>query len=177
MKNPFTQVIISLCTVLYFMLVSCFSFAEVNINRVHIQVPIATVYEYITQPDKWHEWYPDSKSADTSGGSLKKGQTFAEVVTINQSDFLFNYEVVDSSFPSKWRVVYRSPIVAGSIQYELYESIEGTILTRTLEYFPIAKNPKDYELLKQQTVLVQQRSVKALSDLRNHLESDWLNEQ
>lgn len=25
-----------------------------------IQAPIDTVYDYVTQPDRWHEWHPTS---------------------------------------------------------------------------------------------------------------------
>ncbi|GAA5317677.1 MAG: hypothetical protein AseanaTS_28820 [Candidatus Pelagadaptatus aseana] len=34
--------------------------AEININRVPIAAPISFVYDYITQPDRWHDWYPHS---------------------------------------------------------------------------------------------------------------------
>ena len=30
-----------------------------------IQAPIEAVYDYVTQPDRWHEWHPTSLSADT----------------------------------------------------------------------------------------------------------------
>ena len=94
--------------------------AEENVNRIQIDAPTTFVYQYITQPDSWHDWYPLSKSAKTPGGSLVKGQTFSEVVRINQRDVDFSYRVVESSSPVLWRVEYSSPVVMGSIQYQLF---------------------------------------------------------
>ena len=31
-----------------------------------IQAPIEVIYDYVTQPDRWHEWHPTSLSADRS---------------------------------------------------------------------------------------------------------------
>lgn len=154
-------------------IVSFPSFAEENINRVHISAPIVSVYQYITQPDKWHDWYPQSKSAKTPGGSLKAGQTFSEVVKVNQKNNVFNYIVVDAQAPTLWRVEYISKSVIGSIQYQLHKTIDGTILTRTLEYFPVPETKEDQLTLAKLSTQVQPTSIKALLQLKEILEADW----
>lgn len=155
------------------MLVSVATIAEQNTNRVHIEVPLALVYQYITQPDKWHDWYPYSKSAKTPGGSLKQGQQFSEVVTLNNTDADFNYEVVAVQAPSLWKVEFSSQQIIGSIQYQLHETIDGTLLTRTLEYYPVPRNPNEQHALAMLAAQVQPISVIAMRQLREKLENDW----
>jgi uncharacterized protein YndB with AHSA1/START domain len=147
--------------------------AEENTNRVHIGAPLTSVYQYITQPDKWHDWYPYSKSANTPGGSLKQGQRFSEVVTVNDRDMTFNYQVVDVQAPSQWKVEFSSPSIIGSIQYQLHETIDGTLLTRTLEYYPVAANTAELQALAKLARQVQPTSVTALRQLKAKLENDW----
>lgn len=148
--------------------------AEKNVNRIQIDAPPTFVYQYITQPDSWHDWYPYSKSAKTPGGSLVKGQTFSEVVRINQQDTDFSYRVVESKSPVLWRVEYSSAVVMGSIQYQLDETIDGTLLTRTLEYYQKPANPEEKVLLDKAETQVQKTSLRALLQLRENLETSWL---
>ena len=49
----------------------------------YIQAPIEAVYDYVTQPDRWHEWHPTSLGADTgTSGSLPAGQRFTETIDL-----------------------------------------------------------------------------------------------
>ncbi len=147
--------------------------AEKNTNRVHINAPLTSVYQYITQPDKWHDWYPLSKSANTPGGSLTQGQTFSEVVSVNNMDTEFNYEVVNVNTPSFWKVEFSSKLIIGSIQYQLHETIDGTLLTRTLEYYPVPSNTIEQLVMVKLASQVQPTSIKALRQLRDNLEKAW----
>jgi len=156
-----------------FFSISLSVFAEQNSNRIHINAPIMSVYQYITQPDKWHDWFPHSKSAKTPGGSLIKGQTFSEVVTVNEKDSLFDYTVTEVQTPSLWRVEFTSKSIIGSIQYQLQESIDGTLLTRTLEYFPVPANKGEQLILAKLATQVQPTSIEALLQLRKNLEAAW----
>jgi len=160
-------------TAVLFFLLSLPVFAEQNTNRIHINVPIASVYQYITQPDKWHDWFPHSKSAKTPGGSLVKGQAFSELVTVNKQDSLFDYTVIEAQAPSVWRVEFTSKSIIGSIQYQLQETIDGTLLTRSLEYFPVPKNKEEQLILAKLAMQVQPTSIKALLQLRKNLEAAW----
>jgi len=148
-------------------------FAEQNTNRIHINAPIMSVYQYITQPDKWHDWFPHSKSAKTPDGSLIKGQTFSELVTVNKKDSLFDYTVMEVQAPSLWRVEFTSKSIIGSIQYQLQETIDGTLLTRSLEYFPVPANRGEQIILAKLATQVQPTSIKALLQLRENLEALW----
>ena len=154
-------------------LISLSVFAEQNTNRVHIDAPITSVYQYITQPDKWHDWFPHSKSAKTPGGSLIRGQTFSERVTVNKIDALFDYVVVEAQAPSLWRVEFTSKSIIGSIQYQLQETIDGTLLTRSLEYFPVPADKSEQLMLAKLATQVQPTSIKALLQLRKNLETAW----
>jgi Polyketide cyclase / dehydrase and lipid transport len=147
--------------------------AETNTNRVHIDAPLTSVYQYITQPDKWHDWYPLSKSAKTPGGSLTRGQTFSEVVSVNNMDTEFNYEVVEVQTPSLWKVEFSSTLIIGSIQYQLNETIDGTLLTRTLEYYPVPSNTLEQLVMAKLATQVQPTSIKALRALQLKMESAW----
>lgn len=147
--------------------------AEKNTNRVHINAPLTSVYQYITQPDKWHDWYPLSKSAKTPGGSLTQGKTFSEVVSVNNMDTEFNYKVIEVQTPSLWKVEFSSKLIIGSIQYQLNETIDGTLLTRTLEYHPVPSNAIEQLVMAKLASQVQPTSIKALRKLRANLETAW----
>jgi len=163
-------------TAVLFFLFSLSGFAEQNSNRIHIDVPIALVYQYITQPDKWHDWFPHSKSAKTPGGSLIKGQTFSELVTVSKQDSLFDYTVMEAQAPLLWRVEFTSKSIVGSIQYQLLETIDGTLLTRSLEYFPVPQNKEEQLILAKLATQVQPTSIKALLQLRKNLQVAWEDE-
>lgn len=147
--------------------------AESNINRVHISAPITFVYEYITQPDKWHHWIAQSKSAKTSGGSLAAGEKFSEVVSLNGVDTEFQHTVIEARLPVRWAVEFKSTAVVGRIHYQFQETIDGTLFTRTLEYYPRPANPDQHQHLKQLESQIQLSSLQALRKLKHNLEKDW----
>ena len=88
-----------------------------------IHTPIEAVYDYVTQPDRWHEWHPTSLSADTGNtGSLPIGTRFTEII-----DLL-------GIRPSEFKTVFTSLAVDGSIHYYLRAHQGGTLFKRVLTY-------------------------------------------
>ena len=109
--------------------------ADQNINEVFINAPIDKVYEYVSQPDRWHEWHPASLSASTGEVKiLKEGDTFSEKIRIYGQETEMNYKVVIASPPNEFKTAFTSPLIDGTIHYQLETRGTGTYFKRTLEY-------------------------------------------
>lgn len=100
-----------------------------------IQAPIEAVYDYVTQPDRWHEWHPTSLSADTgTSGSLPVGARFTEVVNLLGIRVPMSYRVQIARCPNEFRTVFTSLAVDGAIHYFLQAHRNGTLFKRVLTY-------------------------------------------
>lgn len=109
--------------------------AEQNTNDVIIDAPIEKVYDYVSQPDRWHEWHPASLSADTGTAKpLKKGDTFSEKIRIYGQETQMSYEVLIASPPHEFKTAFTSPLIDGTIHYTLEKNGDGTRFKRTLDY-------------------------------------------
>jgi hypothetical protein len=56
--------------------------AIVQQQTVDFACPVARLYDYVTQPWRWHEWHPSSRSARASVSVLAAGDTFDEVIEL-----------------------------------------------------------------------------------------------
>ena len=100
-----------------------------------IQAPIDAVYDYVTQPDRWHEWHPTSLSADTGNtGSLPIGTRFTEIIDLLGIRVPMSYRVQIARRPSEFKTVFTSLPVDGSIHYYLRAHQGGTLFKRVLTY-------------------------------------------
>ena len=100
-----------------------------------IQAPIEAVYDYVTQPDRWHEWHPTSLSADTGiTGSLPVGTRFTEIIDLLGIRVPMSYRVQIARRPSEFKTVFTSLAVDGSIHYFLHAHQGGTLFKRVLTY-------------------------------------------
>ena len=100
-----------------------------------IQAPIEAVYDYVTQPDRWHEWHPTSLSADTGiTGSLPVGTRFTEIIDLLGIRVPMSYRVQIARRPSEFKTVFTSLAVDGSIHYCLRAHPRGTLFKRVLTY-------------------------------------------
>ena len=100
-----------------------------------IQAPIEAVYDYVTQPDRWHEWLPTSLSADTgTTGSLPVGTRFTEIIDLLGIRVPMSYRVQIARRPSEFKAVFTSLAVDGSIHYYLRAHQDGTLFKRVLTY-------------------------------------------
>ena len=100
-----------------------------------IQAPIEVIYDYVTQPDRWHEWHPTSLSADTgTTGSLPAGTRFTEIIDLLGVRVPMSYRVQVARRPSEFKTVFTSLAVDGSIHYFLQPHRGGTLFKRVLTY-------------------------------------------
>ncbi|CRM87412.1 SRPBCC family protein [Pseudomonas sp. 22 E 5] len=100
-----------------------------------INAPIDTVYDYVTQPDRWHEWHPSSLSADTgTTGSLCAGARFTEMIDLLGIRVPMSYRVQIARRPDEFKTVFTSMAVDGSIHYVLQPCADGTLFKRVLTY-------------------------------------------
>ncbi|KAA0946073.1 SRPBCC family protein [Pseudomonas sp. ANT_H14] len=131
----------------------------------YIQAPIEAVYDYVTQPDRWHEWHPTSLSADTgTHGSLPAGHRFTEMIDLLGVRVPLSYRVQIAVPPREFKTVFTSPAVDGCIHYVLQAQGSGTLFKRVLSY----------ETELQLTTLherMTELSNQALEQLKQHLEN------
>ncbi|NWF11709.1 SRPBCC family protein [Pseudomonas salomonii] len=100
-----------------------------------IQAPIEVIYDYVTQPDRWHEWHPTSLSADTgTTGSLPAGARFTEIIDLLGVRVPLSYRVQIARCPGEFKTVFTSLAVDGSIHYFLQPHRGGTLFKRVLTY-------------------------------------------
>ncbi|MGY2292884.1 SRPBCC family protein [Pseudomonas sp. SDO528_S397] len=100
-----------------------------------IQAPIETVYDYVTQPDRWHEWHPSSLGADTgTQGPLPAGHRFSETIDLMGVQVLMSYRVQVAQPPREFKTVFTSLAVDGCIHYVLQAKKGGTLFKRVLTY-------------------------------------------
>ncbi|WP_339532536.1 SRPBCC family protein [Pseudomonas mucidolens] len=101
----------------------------------YIQAPIEAVYDYVTQPDRWHEWHPTSLSAETgTTGPLAAGQRFTEIIDLLGVRVPMSHRVHVAVAPREFRAVFTSLAVDGSIHYLLQSQGSGTLFQRILTY-------------------------------------------
>ncbi|PKH13767.1 MULTISPECIES: SRPBCC family protein [Pseudomonas] len=100
-----------------------------------ILAAVETVYDYVTQPDRWHEWHPSSLSADTGTcGSLPAGARFTEIIDLLGIRLALSYRVQVARCPNEFKTVFTSLAVDGCIEYVLHAHQGGTLFKRVLTY-------------------------------------------
>ncbi|MBN2977331.1 polyketide cyclase [Pseudomonas fluorescens] len=112
---------------------------SVRLQRIsqerYIQAPLEAVYDYVTQPDRWHEWHPTSLGADTgTSGSLPAGARFTEMIDLLGIRVPMSYRVQIARRPDEFKTVFTSLAVDGSIHYFLQAHRDGTLFQRVLTY-------------------------------------------
>ncbi len=100
-----------------------------------IKAPVDTVYDYVTQPERWHEWHPSSLSAETgTGAPLLAGARFTETIDLLGVRVPMSYRVQIARRPDEFKTVFTSLAVDGSIHYFLQPFRDGTLFKRVLSY-------------------------------------------
>ncbi|WP_368670262.1 SRPBCC family protein, partial [Pseudomonas gingeri] len=100
-----------------------------------MQAPNDDVYDYVTQPDRWHEWHPTSLNADTgTTGSLPCGHRFTETIDLLGVRVPMSYRVQTALRPREFKTAFTSLAVDGCIQYLLQVQGNGTLFKRILTY-------------------------------------------
>ena len=56
--------------------------ATTQTDTIDIAVTPETLYRFVTQPWRWHEWHPSSVGAEAAVDELAVGDTFDEVIEL-----------------------------------------------------------------------------------------------
>jgi uncharacterized protein YndB with AHSA1/START domain len=130
-----------------------------------IQAPTEAVYDYVTQPDRWHEWHPTSLGAETgTSGSLPVGARFTEFIDLLGIRVPMSYRVQIARRPEEFKTVFTSLAVDGSIHYFLQAHRDGTLFKRVLIY------ETELQLASLHERMIELSSV-ALDQLKQRLEN------
>lgn len=104
-------------------------------NELYIACAVEHVYDYVTQPDRWHEWHPTSLSAETGmRGPLPAGQRFSEEIDLLGLQLHMDYRVLIARPPQEFKSLFTSSLADGSLHYRLQARGRGTLFRRTLDY-------------------------------------------
>jgi uncharacterized protein YndB with AHSA1/START domain len=117
-------------------------------HEIVIQRPRQEVYDYVTQPFRWHEWHPASESATKAEAALNAGDSFGETVSMKPLGFLpirvrqqLKWTVTETGRPTAWEAQATSKLIDLQLRYELEAQSEashgsgaGTRFHRTFHY-------------------------------------------
>lgn len=144
-------------------------------NMIEIGCTAEQLYAYVTQPWRWHEWHPSSKSARASVDGLQVGDEFDEVVELQPLSPLpltlrreTRYRVMTARPCEEWEVEGRMKDGWLRIRYEFAASATGTRFVRTLTYEARGVSRLLMPLLAKRMQAV---SVIALGNLKRRLET------
>lgn len=144
-------------------------------NNIEIACAPERLYAYVTQPWLWHEWHPNSKSAQASVNTLRVGDSFDEVVELQPLAPLplrlrraTRYKVLDAVPSVLWKVKGQMKDGWLQIQYEFKPTANGTMFTRTLSYSATGSSRLLMPLLRPRMVAM---SALALANLKRKLET------
>lgn len=110
-------------------------------NSIEISCTPEALYRYVSQPWRWHEWHPNSRSASSSVDILQVGDRFDEVIELQPLSPLpfrlrrqTRYEVIEAEQYRSWEVRGETRDGWINIRYEIQPFTGGTRFTRTLTY-------------------------------------------
>lgn len=111
------------------------------VNTIEIARPPRAVYDYVTQPWRWHEWHPSSRAAQATTDVLQPGDEFDEQITLRPLapwpptlHRQTRYRVLEAQPGRSWEVEGRMRDGWLRLRYEFDDTGAGTRFTRTLRY-------------------------------------------
>jgi len=144
-------------------------------NQIEIAVSTEDLFNYVTQPWKWHEWHPSSKSAQAAHSFLATGDEFVEVIEVQPLAPLpprmartTSYTVIESVPFHTWKVEGRMKDGWLRIRYDFEAQDELTLFTRALSFDISGINRILKPLLKSK---IEKISVVALQNLKQIVEA------
>lgn len=143
-------------------------------NEIFIAAKPTSVFDYVSQPDRWHEWHPASTSAILPRTPLQVGDQFREIITVTYPLISVKretqYLVTVSERAARWEVKGSSSLFDLTIHYDFEVRDAGTLFMRTLTYEvkgplswfePIVVRPR-----------IEGQSAAALKNLKRRLEEE-----
>ena len=144
-------------------------------NQIEIAVSTEDLFNYVTQPWKWHEWHPSSKSAKAAHSFLATGDEFVEVIEVQPLAPLpprmartTSYTVIESVPFHTLKVEGRMKDGWLRIRYDFEAQDELTLFTRALSFDISGINRILKPLLKSK---MEKISVVALQNLKQIVEA------
>lgn len=144
-------------------------------NSVEIHCPPETLYRYVTQPWRWHEWHPNSRSASSRVDTLQPGDRFDEYIELQPFSPLpfrlrrhTSYQVLVAEPFRAWEARGETRDGWLQIRYELEPTSRGTMFTRTLSYQTSGMSALLMPFLKSRMA---RQSLTALRNLKAMLDS------
>jgi hypothetical protein len=143
-------------------------------HAIDISCPPAALYAYVTQPWRWHEWHPSSRSAQASAGVLEVGDEFDELVALQPLSPLpltlrraTRYRVLAATPPICWEAEGRMKDGWLRLRYEFARLGEGTRFNRMLSYDARGASRLLLPLLRRRTA---ELSWLAMQNLKQRME-------
>ncbi len=143
-------------------------------NSIDIACTPAALFDYVTQPWRWHEWHPSSLSASDRSEPLRVGDHFDERIAVQPLSPLpltlqraVRYEVLRSERAHVWEVRGVMQSAWLNIHYEFAAIRGGTRFERTLTYEASGFNRLLMPLLAPRMAA---KSVIALDNLKRRME-------
>jgi len=110
-------------------------------NSIEISRSTSDIFDYVTRPAKWYEWFPSSKKSDSQNQTMTLGNTFS-VATIQKPfkglfppiEKLINWKVIDYQEALIWRITSSSTSFDLDTQYQLTQTSNGTLFVRSFRY-------------------------------------------
>lgn len=146
-------------------------------NSIVIARTPEQVFAYVTQPWRWHEWHPSSRSAEAKVEVLAVGDCFDEVIQLQPLSPLpltlrrqTRYTVLRSEAGVVWEVRGETDDGALTIHYDFRAQGADTVFHRRLQYeVRGAMQWIEPWLLKPRMKAL---SAQALANLKRRLEAD-----
>lgn len=144
-------------------------------NQIEIACTPQALFDYVTQPWLWHEWHPNSVSAQADVARLRVGDHFDERIALQPLLPLMptlkretHYTVLKSRNAEEWQV--KGVMKDGwlIIHYRFAPSGIGTLFNRQLDFSASGISRLLLPLLKRRMA---QKSLVALGNLKRKMES------
>jgi len=145
-------------------------------NAIEIHCTPEALYRYVSQPWRWHEWHPNSRSASSSVDILQVGDRFDEVIELQPLSPLpfrlrrqTRYEVIEAEQHRSWEVRGETRDGWINIRYEIQSFTGGARFTRTLTYEATGLSSLLMPFLKSRMT---EQSEIGLANLKSRLEGE-----
>ncbi len=110
-------------------------------NEVKIACEPNLIFDYVTNPNRWHEWYPSSEPSNDEYVANEVGHKF-EIVTVQKPISILplsirktlNYTVSKFEYAKTWEINTSSNLLGSITTYTLTPIKEGTLFKREFRY-------------------------------------------
>ena len=144
-------------------------------HKVEVFCDPKTAFEYITDSNKWHEWYPAALPTTKERKAEKVGQKFFNPIRHKPISFLpftidllVKYIVADLQYPSLYRFASYTDLIEIIATFRFEQTSQGTLIHRDFKY-RLKGCVKYISLFSAKQF--EQQSIQAMSNLKARLEA------